>query len=76
MGVQIGINSVLSAAFSVEIAQSTTETSRGVRLHGAPGGGCSSHSVPTILFNELAQSVTVGLFQGINALPSIRRHFS
>ena len=30
--------------------------------HGVLGVECSNHSVPTILFNDLAQSVKVGLF--------------
>ena len=31
-------------------------------LNGVLGVECSNHSVPTILFNDLAQSVKVGLF--------------
>ena len=30
--------------------------------HGVLGVECSNHSVPTILFNDLVQSVKVGLF--------------
>ena len=35
---------------------------RGSRLHGVLGVECSNHSVPTILFNDLAQLSRVGLF--------------
>ena len=34
----------------------------GLSPHGVLGVECSNHSVPTILFNDLAQSVKVGLF--------------
>ena len=34
----------------------------GIHLHGVQGVECSNHSVPTIIFNELAQSFQVGLF--------------
>ncbi|WP_218196422.1 MULTISPECIES: hypothetical protein, partial [unclassified Pseudomonas] len=33
-----------------------------LRMHGVLGVECSNHSVPTIFFNDLAQSEKVGLF--------------
>ncbi|CAI8811381.1 hypothetical protein EMIT0324P_11150 [Pseudomonas chlororaphis] len=33
-----------------------------IRLHGVLGVECSNHSVPTIFFNDLAQSEKIGLF--------------
>ena len=38
--------------------------------HGVLGVECSNHSVPTILFNDLAQSVKVGLFHVYKVTPT------
>ena len=43
----------------------------GIHLYGVLGVECSNHSVPTILFNDLAQSVTVGLFHVKNLPPHL-----
>ena len=40
------------------------------REHGVLGVECSNHSVPTILFNDLAQSVKVGLFHVYKITPT------
>ena len=39
-------------------------------LHGVLGVECSNHSVPTILFNDLAQSEKVGLFHARKNTPT------
>ena len=39
-------------------------------LNGVLGVECSNHSVPTILFNDLAQSVKVGLFHVYKITPT------